>query len=173
MKFKIKIINILLSGLLLAGCSNYKAVTLKPLTVLPDTFRSTHDTVSSADIPVHVFFKDSYLLKLIDTAITGNPDVLSAFQRVQLAESQFKYHSSARLPSVDLNLSAGVERFGDYTMNGVGNYDTNLSPNINSKQRIPTPTTDYFAGFRSSWEVDIWSKLKKSAKSCACTLPGQ
>ncbi|MDO3642879.1 TolC family protein [Mucilaginibacter sp. L3T2-6] len=165
MKLKIKTLNIILSGLLLAGCSNYKAVTIKPTAAVPDTFKTQSDTLSSADIPVHTFFKDSYLLQLIDTAIADNPDVLSAFQRIQLAESQLNFKRSARLPSVDLSLSAGVERYGDYTMNGVGNYDTNLSPNINSKQHIPTPATDYFAGFRSSWEVDIWGKLKNEQKA--------
>jgi NodT family efflux transporter outer membrane factor (OMF) lipoprotein len=45
-------------------------------------------------------------------------------------------------------------------MNGVGNFDTNLSPNIDEKQHIPIPTSDYFLGFRSSWELDIWGKLK-------------
>jgi NodT family efflux transporter outer membrane factor (OMF) lipoprotein len=46
-------------------------------------------------------------------------------------------------------------------MNGVGNFDTNLSPNIDKDQRIPvSPTTDVFVGLRSNWELDIWGKLK-------------
>jgi len=48
----------------------------------------------------------------------------------------------------------------------VGNYDSNLSPNLNSKQQIPTtPTPDFFAGARSSWEVDLWGKLKNQKKA--------
>jgi len=158
-------ITTILSGLLMVGCSNYKAVTLKPEAKLPDTFLSKNDTLSSASIPVHAFFKDDHLLRLIDTALSANPDMLSAFQRVQQAEAQLKYQGSLRLPTVDLNIAAGVEHYGDYTMNGVGNYDTNLSPNVDGKKRIPNPTPDYFVGFRSSWEVDIWGKLKNQQKA--------
>lgn len=167
MNFKKYFIILLTAGTIAGGwgCSNYKAVTFKPTVALPDTFKKQQDTLTSANLPVHLFFTDGYLLKLIDSAMTSYPDVLVAFQRIQIAGGQLKYNKSLRLPQVDLNLSAGIERYGDYTMNGVGNYDTNLSPNINSNQHIPTPTTDYFAGFRSTWEVDIWGKLKNQQKA--------
>ncbi|HEY9000846.1 MAG TPA: efflux transporter outer membrane subunit [Mucilaginibacter sp.] len=156
---------IIAAGLLFAGCSSYKSLKLQPEVKLPATFGGNSDTLNNVFIPVHHFFKDDHLLQLIDSALTYNPDVLSAFQRIQMAEASFKYQGSLRLPTVDLNLSAGVEHFGDYTMNGVGNYDTNLSPNIDNRQRIPDPTADYFAGFRSSWELDIWGKLKNRQKA--------
>jgi len=167
MNFKKYFIILISAGLIggLWSCGNYKAATFKPTAALPDTFKNQHDTLTSANLPVHAFFKDAYLLRLIDSAMTSYPDVLAAYQRIQIAEAQLSFAKSARLPQVDLNLSAGIERYGDYTMNGVGNYDTNLSPNINNNQRIPTPTTDYFAGFRSTWEVDIWGKLKNQQKA--------
>jgi NodT family efflux transporter outer membrane factor (OMF) lipoprotein len=62
--------------------------------------------------------------------------------------------------------AAGVEKFGDYTMTGVGNYDTNLSPNISEDQKVSQPLVpDYFLGLRSSWEVDLWGKLRQSKKA--------
>lgn len=156
----------------LAGCTGYKATTLKPVTALPDTFQAVHDTLSSGQLPVRSFFKDHYLLALIDTALNSNPDMQSALQRIEIAKTRVNYAKSMFLPTVDLNLSAGVERYGKYTMNGVGNYDTNLSPNIDSKQHIPDPATDYFAGFRSSWEVDLWGKVNNQKKAAVARFLG-
>lgn len=167
MNFKKHFIIILSAGVIagFASCGKYKSIAFKPTVALPDTFKTQQDTLASGNLPVHSFFTDVYLLKLIDSAMASYPDVLAAYQRIQVAEAQLNFSKSARLPQVNLNLSAGIERYGDYTMNGVGNYDTNLSSNINSNQRIPTPTTDYFAGFRSTWEVDIWGKLKNQQKA--------
>jgi NodT family efflux transporter outer membrane factor (OMF) lipoprotein len=71
----------------------------------------------------------------------------------------------AWLPAASINASAGVDKYGKYTLNGVGNFDTNLSPNISKDQRIPDPTPDLFLGLRSSWEIDMWGKLKDRKRS--------
>lgn len=154
------------TGLLVTGCSNYKSATVTSSMKLPDTFTVSTDTNTIAAIPISSFFSDTYLVSLIDTAMAANPDILSALQRVEIANANLKYAGGALLPSVNLNLNAGIEKYGDYTMNGVGNYDTNLSSNINSDQKIPTnPTPDYFVGFKSSWEVDLWGKLHSRKKA--------
>ncbi|MBE7179469.1 MAG: TolC family protein, partial [Mucilaginibacter polytrichastri] len=69
------------------------------------------------------------------------------------------------LPSLDGSVRAGLEKYGDYTQNGVGNYDTNFSQNINEDRRIPNPVPDYFIGFRSNWEIDLWGKLRNQKKA--------
>ncbi len=149
----------------IAGCKNYKAITLKANTNTPATFTGNSDTTGIATLPVKQFFSDAYLVKLIDTAIAANPDIQMALQRVEVAAANFKYNRSWLLPSVEFNATAGLEKYGDYTMNGVGNFDTNLSQNIRSNQRIPTnPTPDYFIGLRSSWEVDLWGKLSNQKR---------
>jgi outer membrane protein TolC len=51
-------------------------------------------------------------------------------------------------------------------MEGVGNYDTNLSSNISEEQKINTSfTPNYWMGARSSWEIDAWGKLKNKKLS--------
>ncbi len=151
-----------------AGCKNYKAITIKSDMTLPQTYAGKTDTIGIAKLPIKQFFDDIYLVKLIDTALKANPDIQSALQRVEVAAANFKYNKSWLTPSVEFNATAGLERYGNYTMNGVGNYDTNLSSNIKGQQHIPNPTPDYFVGLKSSWEVDLWGKLinqKKSAYS--------
>lgn len=151
--------------LLNTGCRNFKNVTITAENKLPATFAGATDTTNIAGLPVSSFFTDPNLLRLIDTAVTANPDVLSALQRVEIANANLRYNRLLLLPSVDAEARVGLDKYGDYTMNGVGNYDTNLSPNINDKQRIPNPTPDYFLGFKSSWEVDLWGKLRNRKKA--------
>lgn len=152
-------------ALLLAACGSAKLVTLNTDNKVDSTYTGLRDTCNVAALPVNQFFTDQYLIKLIDTAFAANPDVLIALQRIEAANANLRYRKLNLLPNVDLSLSGGLEKYGDYTMNGVGNYDTNLSPNINSDQHIPHPTPDYFAGFRSSWEVDLWGKLRSQKKA--------
>jgi NodT family efflux transporter outer membrane factor (OMF) lipoprotein len=124
------------------------------------------DSTSLGDVPWKQLFTDPYLVSLIDTALQQNLDLKRAMQRITIARNQYYISKGALLPRVDAEVTAGVDKYGRYTQSGVGNYDTNLSDNLNSKQRIPYPVTpDFFAGLRSTWELDIWGKLKNLKKA--------
>jgi outer membrane protein, multidrug efflux system len=151
--------------MLSAGCKNYKTFTLTNDKTLPGSYTGGNDSLGIAALPVRQLFPDTNLLRLVDTALHHNPDVLMAMQRVEISAANVRYARSFLLPSLEVAGRVGLENYGDYTMNGVGNYDTNLSPNINSRQRIPDPTPDYFIGLRSSWEIDFWGKLKNQKKA--------
>lgn len=180
---------VLVLGLLLSSCYTPKAVEYPDAPVVPAAFDFAgkdsasaggvipEDTLLSADskalskdsvVPVlsyQQFFADPYLRKLLDTALHNNTDIRLALQRVEMAKAQLMVANRAWLPSVNAGIDAGVEKYGDYTMNGVGNYDTNLSPNIDDKQRIPGPVPNYFIGLKSAWEIDLWGKLKNGRKA--------
>lgn len=111
------------------------------------------------------FFTDALLRDLIDTALIANYDIQIAYQRLQQSRAGVQYTKGIRLPDLNLNLGAGVRKFGDYTVDGIGNYDTQFSPNLNSKQQLPNPIPDFYAGLSSSWEIDIWGKLKNKKKA--------
>lgn len=157
----------------LASCQAFKKAETPNLQPIPQSFAksnatdtTTTDTTTIASISWKDFFKDEFLEKLIDTALANNQDKQIALQRIEQASAQYAMSRAALLPALELRLSGGLDRFGDYTMNGVGNFDTNLSGNIKENQRIPVPITpDYFAGFRTSWEVDVWGKLKNKRKA--------
>ncbi|RAI97859.1 NodT family efflux transporter outer membrane factor (OMF) lipoprotein [Chitinophaga skermanii] len=153
------------SGVLLASCQTQKrSFTLPENNTALAIETASRDTLSLASFDS--IFQDEHLKHLIDTALQNNFDLIAATQRLQAASANMMIAKNAWLPTVNAVASAGVDRYGDYTLNGVGNYDTNLSPNINEKQRIPTPhTPDYFLGIRSSWEVDIWGKIKQKKQS--------
>jgi NodT family efflux transporter outer membrane factor (OMF) lipoprotein len=124
------------------------------------TFVGRTDSTSIGQVPWKVFFADPDLAALIDTALRNNPDLKMAMQRIQMARAEVLRTKGFLLPSVRFEASTGVRKYGDYTMDGVGNYDTNFSDNIGEDRRIPTLLPDYFLGLRSSWEVDIWGRLR-------------
>lgn len=111
------------------------------------------------------FFTDPMLAKLIDTALVRNFDVQTAYGRIMQQQAELRWTKGIRLPDLGLNLSAGTRKFGDYTIDGVGNYDTQFSPNLTEKQQLPNPVPDFYAGLFSSWEIDLWGKLKNRKKA--------
>ena len=132
----------------------------------PDTFENQNDSTGIGSMQWKTFFKDPNLIALIDTALMNNPDLKIAVQRIEMARSNVLLAKGALLPAVGAEVSGGGRKFGDYTMDGVGNYDTNFSENIDADRRLPAPfMPDYFAGFRSTWEVDIWGKLRTQRKA--------
>ncbi|RFM28207.1 TolC family protein [Deminuibacter soli] len=149
-----------------AGCSTYAPVAQNtPKLRVPEQFATAADTGSMAALPWQRFFTDSSLRALIDTALHNNPDLLSAVQHMQEAQANVLQSRAALLPVVNATVSAGLDHYGKYTMNGVGNDDTNLSQNVKGKRKIPDPTPDLFVGLRSSWEADLWGKLQQRKKA--------
>lgn len=153
------------------GCKTVQTPYTRPALQVPDSFR-TSTSLPKTDIPVKQrLFRDSLLVKLIDKAVKQNPDMLIAWQRVEIMRSQFQMRQGAMLPQAYADATVSAQRYGDYTMEGVGNFDTNLSGNIKPDQKTPVPVTpNYFLGLRSSWEIDIWGKLKQQKQAAYLQL---
>ena len=151
--------------LLLVACAMPKATTLDKNTLLPPAYQQSLDSNNIAQLPKKIFFPDPVLQSLIDTALQYNADIRIAVQRIAAAKAGFGITQGITKPGLDAIVSTGVDKFGDYTMNGLGNFDMNLSPNISKDQQIPLNMPDFFVGFRSSWEADIWGKLSNQKKA--------
>ncbi len=143
------------------GCKPMQQLQQTEPVHLPASFPGQSDSSGIGSLTWKQLFTDKYLQRLIDTALHNNWDLQTAIQRVEIARANYLQTRGALKPSVQAVASAGADKFGDYTINGVGNYDTNLSGNLDKEQKIPMPLTpDFFLGFRSSWEIDLWGKLR-------------
>ncbi len=163
---------VLMSLLLLGGCQVPKMLLPLSARPAPVSFGSQTDSVGIANQNWRVFFNDENLVTLIDTALRQNFDLRIATQRIEQARATFNYSQGFLAPQISAVASAGLDRYGRNTLNGVGNFDTNLSPNVDGSRVIPNPTPDFFVGARSTWEVDIWGKLRSRRKAAYIRLLG-
>jgi NodT family efflux transporter outer membrane factor (OMF) lipoprotein len=153
--------------LIFSACKSLQPVSLKNELAQNQPFSVKGDSSASiANKPWQEFFQDATLRALIEEALRNNQDLKIAMQRMEGSRAEVLLARGQFLPGVQGVASAGMDRYGDFTMNGVGNFDTNLSPNVDGERRIPTePTPDFFVGFRSSWQIDLWGKLRQQKKS--------
>ncbi|WP_374463720.1 TolC family protein [Chryseobacterium sp.] len=127
-----------MAALSLVSCAVPKVAELKKAQELPEEFIKTDKNKSPDEfqqINLKAYFTDPYLLELFDKVVQANPDFQIAQQRVEIANSFLQRSKMDLLPSLEVGIEASGNRYGKYTMEGVGNYDTNLSPNITEDQK--------------------------------------
>ena len=158
----------LFSIVALTGCSSLNTTLSIPEKTIPDTFSpivDKHQANTVASLNWREYFTDNNLQNLIDNAVKNNADLQMALQRIELSRSSVKLANGALLPQVSLNVGSSVRRFGLYTMDGAGNSSTQITPG----QTIPTNLPDMYLGMQSSWEIDIWDKLRHQRESAIST----
>ena len=128
---------------------------------MPPTFAQAKDSINSAEIKWKDFFADIKLNQLIDTALQNNFDLAMTLQKIQMAESNLQLSKGALLPTVNSNLAYLQRKFGYYTMDDAGNRTTEITPG----RMVPTHLPDYFIGLQTTWEADIWGKLRSKKKA--------
>lgn len=151
----------------LAGCAPGKHALEDTNLQLPDHYQAEYesrDTSTWALVNWNQFFKDEQLKKLIQQGLDNNQDVLKSLYSIQLAQADLRYAKLGRLPELNAYAGTAIRRFGEYTMDGVGNTDSNLSPTVPEDKKIPDPYKDFMLGLDFNWEIDIWGKLKMKRK---------
>src|SRR5690606_20941923 len=165
---------ILVIALITSGCRAFKAVKMPESKTMPSQYvTASSDTTTIADISWRNFFKDPYLIALIDEAQANNFDALIAMYKIQGARAVLRAGRGAIAPNLGIEGNGSIRKYGDYTMDGVGNFDTNLSDNINDDQRVNQPfVPDLGLYLTSSWEIDIWGKLRNKKNAAKARYLG-
>ncbi len=159
--------SLMFAGILLSSCQLPNGVTATQPVEPPPSFKYIPDSSQvNPIVPVwRNFFRDSLLLMLIDTALKRNVDFRIAAQRIYQAQAGLNFSRKAFFPDLNARGSLGTTQYGKYTENGVGNFDTNQSPNISQDQQIPTPVPDAFLGLETNWEIGFAGKLRNRKKA--------
>ncbi|MES2580042.1 MAG: efflux transporter outer membrane subunit [Pseudomonadota bacterium] len=150
-------------ALMLQACSIPLLTTKKADTNLPVSYTnstSEQDATNTANINWKEFFEDTYLSSLIDVAIVNNKEVNILAQRINIAKNEIQARKGEYLPFVNFGAGADVEKVGRYTRNGA--VEENLD--IKEGKAFPDPLTNYQFGLYSSWELDVWKKLRNATK---------
>ncbi len=145
-----------------ASCKTTAPVLSTDSKGLPRSFNTTSDSSSNtADIKWKDFFSDKNLIALIDTALKNNLDVLSTLQDIEIAKSDVRFRKGLLFPNVTAGAGAGVEKVGRYTSAGAGDASTDMTPG----KRVPDNLGDFYLGLNTTWEVDVWGKLRNAKKA--------
>lgn len=111
------------------------------------------DTVNIAKLHWKEMFTDTLLQKLIAEGIAQNLDLQSAYSRTRQAQAYFQQSKLAFLPSLDGDATALLD--GSSKPSALG---TTLHPR------------QYQAELTSSWEADIWGKLRSAKRANLASL---
>lgn len=154
-------IAVFFSVLLWFSCTTVGTIQQEGIASLPPSYGDNAGAGIITPLSYKHFFTEEQLIDLIDTALLNNWDIQMALQRIQAAQSNVLLSKSFLKPEVNVAVSAGLSKFGEYTMDGAGNKSTEI---YNGKI-VPEHLPDYFVGLQSSWEVDMWGKLKSRKKA--------
>ncbi len=108
---------------------------------------ATGDTTTIANIPWRQLFSDTLLQHLIQEGIDNNLDLKIAVARIRGAEANFRQSKAAFFPSLAANADASLQK----------------TPGFPSTQT-------YEAYLSSSWQVDIWGKLRSARRAQLAAL---
>ena len=136
---------------MVSGCKTVDLPQLPTVKPLPETFTGSADTLSMGDLIWEDFFNDPYLLSLIDTALSNNLDLLVAAQRIEVVQANYLLSKGALLPSLEGRVSVNVGRVAQ---------NNDPTGDRGPATRRSGLGQNYFVGFQSSWEADVWGKLR-------------
>ncbi|PPC95254.1 MAG: RND transporter [Methylotenera sp.] len=152
---------ILIMALMMQACSIPLLNTKKAETKLPEHFnQQVREDENSADINWKDFFDDPQLLVLVDQAIANNKEVNILMQRISMAANEVEARKGEYKPFVSFGAGAELGKVGLYTRNGA--VEENLD--IKEGKSFPDPLANYQFGLFSSWELDVWKKLRNATK---------
>jgi outer membrane protein, multidrug efflux system len=161
MKLKYFILICFLFGLLFTNCKSTKTVQQDMGKPMPDSFASAKDSSNSANANWKQYFSDPDLVGLIDLSLKNNLDMLATLQKIEGARAGVQLRRGALFPTLNANVSFLQRKFGYYTMDDAGNRTTEIEPG----KIIPTHLPDYYTGLQTSWEIDVWGKLRNKKKA--------
>jgi outer membrane protein, multidrug efflux system len=113
------------------------------------------DTAAIATLPYTSLFADTVLQGLIEEGLRENPDLKVAIQRMNESRENFQQSRAALFPDLSANANVNPSRQSaaaqDIPPAYIGSY--------------PLTTTLYQLSLTSTWEADIWGKLKSAKRS--------
>lgn len=125
-----------------------------PKSEYSENYRDTliQDTSSIAMLPWKKIISDSILQKLIEEGLQNNLDLKSALENINQAQASLTQAKLSFFPSLDGNAQVTRSRISEAASSGAIN---NVSLN----------STSYIGQLNSSWELDIWGKLRSNKRS--------
>ncbi|HTN36633.1 MAG TPA: efflux transporter outer membrane subunit [Arachidicoccus sp.] len=149
-KYYLKYIVVLFILFEMAGCNSVVHTFRDPDVRLDILFRdnkSDADSIKLGALHWRELFKDTELQNLIAEGINNNLDLKTAYSRINQASAYLDQSRMATYPGLR------------------GNASIDVAKTINSNTGKRNNVHQYQLGLSSSWEADIWGKLKSIKKA--------
>ncbi|MCB9308879.1 MAG: efflux transporter outer membrane subunit [Lewinellaceae bacterium] len=159
-KIIIKISLLILISSVFHSCKVPTVISKQENTTVPDRFVNSSDTVNMASHNWSTFFKDQYLIELIDTALQNNRELNITLQELEMGNNEIKAREGEYLPFLRLGAATVADRAGKYTWDGFSEEDLKDNP-----ERGPIYIGDFMAKADFTWELDAWKKLRNAKKA--------
>jgi multidrug efflux system outer membrane protein len=142
---------VLLCSSLVAGCAQQPALE-RPAPPVPTAWSATSNVDAQDATRIHWrnFFADARLQALIAAALEHNRDLRVAAARVQEARAQYGISRADRLPTINLNAQAAVQR---------------SSPELSGVDAQTNVNRYDLAASMVSFELDFWGRLARLSES--------
>lgn len=154
-------LGILSLSIVYTACIGPSAIKRSENKNAPASYNGSKDSINTATIKWKTFFKDQYLIELIDTALKNNQELNIIMQEINIAKNDVRAKKGAYIPNLEVGLEAGLDKSSRYTIKGA-NEEAN---DIVVGQKNPSPLSNYVLGANISWEIDIWKKLRNAKKA--------
>lgn len=152
---------IVILAFLLQACSIPLLSTKKAEIQLPEHYNQQSQVSENAvNANWQEFFDDTRLLDLINQAIVNNKEVNILMQRISIAANEVEARKGEYKPFVNFGAGAELGKVGEFTRNGA--VEKNLE--IKEGKAFPDPLANYQFGLFSTWELDVWKKLRIATK---------
>ena len=165
-KMRYIMIGCALALIALAGCKTPELSMDERISLPESGEMGMNDTTFVKPLSWDVFFQDTLLRGYVDVALRNNHSFRQSMERIAMSRAALQRAKGLLLPDVNLNIGASVNRFGEYTMDGVGNSETNV-PSLPKDKHIPDPYRDFGLSLSFQWEADIWGKLTRKKQAAA------
>ncbi|WP_304069057.1 TolC family protein [Pedobacter glucosidilyticus] len=126
----------------------------------PVSYVNSQDTLNTAKIKWKSYFKDPFLVALIDTALSNNQELNITLREIEISKNEVRARKGEYLPFINIGAAAGLDKAGKFTWDGFSEEDLKDNPD-----RGPKYVGDFKIGSFLSWELDVWKKLRNAKKA--------
>ena len=141
--------------LVILGACNVAKTYKAPEDVSPNLYRnnSNGDTTNLGFLSYKQVFTDTILQGLIGIGIEKNPNLQIAYTRIKQADALYLQSGATLLPALNSNAGITVSKLSEAQGFGIRN-----------------SATQYQLGLSSSWEADIWGRLRSNRRANLASL---
>lgn len=118
---------------------------------------ASEDTTSMAELEWKKLFSDPVLQDLIEKGLANNLNLKQAVERINISQAYFKQSKLAFLPTLQLDVNSTDAKQSERAVNA--------PPGL---LKLTTHTNRIQLG--TSWEADIWGKLRSAKRGAVATL---